>query len=174
MGSETADQVRDEEDVELAWLGRRAGHVSKAVKGLLLGLAAALGLELTNDPGAALLALLGTVVAVVVGNVYADAIQFEIERGTIFGRRALASTADHSLGILIGAIPALVLFTLAWLDIVDIDLAIDLAIWSGIGLLAVLGYVGGRLGGGTRRDAVVHGVLLAGLGIVVLAVKSLH
>ena len=73
--------MRVDGDPEVAWLVRRAGHVSKTVKGLLIGLAAALGLELTQDAGAAALALAGTVLAVLLGNVYGDAIQHEIEHG---------------------------------------------------------------------------------------------
>jgi hypothetical protein len=61
-----------------------------------------------------------------------------------------------------------------WLDVIDTELAVDLVVWSGIGLLLVLGYAGGRLGGATPRGALIHGVLLASLGVVVLAVKSLH
>ena len=66
------------------------------------------------------------------------------------------------------------LLVAAWLDVIDTQLAVDLVVWSGIGLLLVLGYAGGRLGGATPRGAVMHGVLLASLGVVVLAVKSLH
>ena len=60
------------------------------------------------------------------------------------------------------------------LDAIDAPLAVDLVVWSGIGLLLVLGHAGGRLGGATHRGALIHGVVLASLGIVVLAVKSLH
>jgi uncharacterized protein YacL len=166
--------MRVDGDPEVAWLVRRAGHVSKSVKGLLIGLAAALGLELTQDAGAAALALAGTVIAVLLGNVYGDAIQHEIEHGRRLDRRALAGVVWHSVGVILGALPAFLLLVAAWLDVIDTQLAVDLVVWSGIGLLLVLGYGGGRLGGATPRGAVMHGVLLASLGVVVLAVKSLH
>ena len=161
-------------DPEVAWLVRRAGHVSKTVKGLLIGLAAALGLELTLDAGAAALALAGTVIAVLLGNVYGDAIQHEIQQGRQLDRRALANVVWHSVGVILGALPAFLLLLAAWLDAIDPQLAVDLVVWSGIGLLLVLGYAGGRLGGATQRGALIHGVVLASLGVVVLAVKSLH
>lgn len=166
--------MRDDANLEVAWLVRRAAHVSKTVKGLLIGLAAALGLELTQDAGAAALALAGTVIAVLLGNVYGDAIQHEIKRGRQLDRRSLASVVWHSVGVILGALPAFLLLVAAWLDAIDMPLAVDLVVWSGIGLLLVLGYAGGRLGGAARRGALIHGVVLASLGIVVLAVKSLH
>ena len=166
--------MRADDNGEVAWLVRRAGHVSKTVKGLLIGLAAALGLELTQDAGAAALALTGTVIAVLLGNVYGDAIQHEIEHGRRLDRHALAGVAWHSVGVILGALPAFLLLVAAWLDAIDTPLAVDLVVWSGIGLLLVLGYAGGRLGGAKQGGALIHGVVLASLGIVVLAVKSLH
>ena len=38
-------------------------------------------------------------------------------------------------------------------DAIDTSLAVDLVVWSGIGLLLVLGYAGGRLGGAAHRGA---------------------
>jgi hypothetical protein len=159
---------------EIDWLSRRADHVSKAIKGLLLGLAAALGLELTQDAGAAALALLGTVLAVTLGNVYGDAVQHEITQKRRLRWAELRPVAGHSMGIVLGALPAFVLFVAAWLEIITVDLAIDATIWSGIGLLLVLGYAAGRLGGDSQRGALGHAVVLASLGMVVLLVKSIH
>ncbi len=166
--------MREDGSAEVVWLARRAGHVSKSVKGLLIGLAAVLGLELTQDAGAAALALAGTVIAVLLGNIYGDAIQHEIQLGRRLDRHALATVVWHSVGVVVGALPAFLLLVAAWLGVIDMQLAVDLVVWSGIGLLLVLGYAGGRLGGVTQRGALIHGALLASLGVVVLAVKSLH
>ena len=162
---------RDPGSVEVAWVARRAGHVAKAVKGVLLALAAALALEISSDAGAAALGLLGTVIAVMFANAYADWLQAEIERGRRLGLADLRHVAGRSLGVAAGALPAFLLFVAAWLGWLAIDATIDLAIWIGIGLLFAFGYVGGRLRGDQQTGALVHGFLLAVVGIGVLLIK---
>jgi len=163
-----------DDSVEVEWVARRANHVSKTIKGILLALAAALGLELASDAGAAALALAGTVVAVVFGNVYGDAMQDEIRSARRMDIRRLGPVIRHSAAIVLGAAPAFVLFTLAWLEVIATETAIDVALWSGIGLLFVLGYFSGRVIGDEKSAALKHGFLLAVIGVGVLALKSLH
>jgi hypothetical protein len=175
----TAIQAEDDPDFravdpEVEWISRRATHVAKAIKGLLVALVAALALELTLDPGAAALGLAGTVVAVLAADVYEHAVQEEIQSGRRLDRREMARVFGHSAGIPLGAAPALFLFILAWLGIIATDLAIDGSLWSGIGALVVLGYASGRLRGDAYRPALVHGLLLAALGLGVLALKAAH
>jgi hypothetical protein len=153
---------------------RRADHVAKTIKGLLVALVAALALELTDDPGAAALGLIGTVAAVLAGNVYADFVEADIASGRRLGPRDVAGLTWHSVGIGAGAVPAFVLFVLAWLGVIAVLTAIDVAIWSGIALLLLLGYLSGRLRGDDRLHAALHGTLLALVGIGVLALKSIH
>lgn len=147
----------DDDSVEVAWVARRAGHVAKAVKGVLIALAAALALEISSDAGAAALGLLGTVIAVMFANAYADWLQAEIERGRRLGLADLRHVAGRSLGVAAGALPAFLLFVAAWLGWLTVEATIDLAIWIGIGLLFVFGYVGGRLRGDQQAAALMHG-----------------
>ena len=80
----------------------------------------------------------------------------------------------HSIGIPLGALPAFLLFVATWLGLMVTEIAIDVAIWSGIALLFVLGHSSGRLRGDDQGHALLHGLLLAVIGLAVLAVKSLH
>ena len=168
----TLDGRRQKDDaVEVAWVARRAGHVSKAVKGVLIALAAALALELSTDAGAAALGLLGTVIAIMFANAYADWMQTEIVQGRRLKLADVRSVAGHSVGVGLGALPGFLLFVAAWLGLLAIEATIDLAIWSGIGLLLMFGYVGGRLQGDGRPAALLHGLLLAVVGLGVLLIK---
>lgn len=155
----------------MAWEARRAGHVSKAVKGVLIALAAALALELSADAGAAAFGLLGTVIAIMLANAYADWMQTEIEESRRPKLSDVGSVAGLSASVVFGALPGFLLFVAAWLGVLAIEATIDLAIWSGIGLLFVFGYAGDRLGGDGRPAALLHGLLLAIIGLGVLLIK---
>jgi hypothetical protein len=159
---------------EVDWIAQRAGYVAKAVKGLLIALAIALSLELTSDAGAAALALVGSVLGLLAANLYADFVQREIEAGHRLSLTEIRALMGHSLAIPAGAAPAFLLFVAAWLQIVSTDLAINAAIWSGIGLLFVLGYASGRMQSDTRLQAVGHGLILGLVGVGVLIVKTVH
>jgi hypothetical protein len=135
----------DTGSAETEWVVRRAGHVGKSVKGLLVALVVALSLELTGDAGAAALALLGTALAIFFSNLYEDYVQREIESGRRLGLADLGSIAGHLVGIPLGIAPAFVLFVLAWFGTISTEWAVDAAIWSGIGLLFALGYLSGRI-----------------------------
>jgi hypothetical protein len=164
----------DAASAQAEWVARRAGHVAKAVKGLLVALVMALSLELTSDAGAAALALLGTVLAILFSNLYGDYLQREVEAGRRLLLADLRSLAGHLIGIPLGIVPAFVLFVLAWLGIISTAWAVDAAIWSGIGLLFALGFLSGRIQGNDRVHAVGHGLVLAVIGIAILALKTLH
>ena len=111
--------MREDGSAEVVWLARRAGHVSKSVKGLLIGLAAVLGPELTQDAGAAALALAGTVIAALLGNMYGDGIQHEIQLGRRLDRRALATVVWRCAAAAVAGGPPAAPSTLPGLDRLD-------------------------------------------------------
>ena len=165
---------RDAGSAEAEWVVRRAGHVAKTIKGLLVALVVALSLELTGDAGAAALALLGTSLAILFSNLYEDYVQREIEAGRRLGLVDLRALAGHLVGIPLGIAPAFVLFMLAWVGVISTEQAVDAVIWSGIGLLFALGYLSAWIQGNDRVHALGHGLVLAIIGIAILALKSLH
>ena len=79
-------------------------------------------------------------------------LQTEIEQGRRLGLADVPSVAAKSVGIVLGALPAFALFIAAWLGLLAIETTVDLAIWSGIALLFVFGYVAGRLQGDTQVE----------------------
>ena len=163
----TTDRSWSDDSEEVAWVARRAGYVSKAVKGVLIALAAALALDVSADAAATALGLVGTVM-----RDYAPAFASEeIEQGRRLGLADVPSVAAHSVGVALGALPAFALFIAAWLGLLAVETTVDLAIWSGIALLFVFGYVAGRLQGDTQVAALVHALLLAVVGLGVLLIK---
>jgi hypothetical protein len=176
MAPPTADPVApgDVERGEIEWVARRSHHVSKTIKGLLLALAAALALELTVDAGAAALALAVSVIGVMAADLYEHAVQQEVETASRIDRRSARALMGSAIGIAAGASLAFALFILAWLEVITTELAIDTAIWSGIGVLFALGYLSARMRSEERGRALMHGSVLALIGIGVLALKTLH
>jgi len=155
----------------VAWVAKRAGYVSKGVKGVFIALAAALALDLSADAGAAALGLVGTIIAILFANAYADWLQIEIDQSRRLGLSDVPAVAGHSVGVALGALPALLLFIAAWLGLMAIATAVDLAVWTGIAMLFALGYAAGRLQGDTKPSAMSHGVKLAVVGLGVLLIK---
>jgi hypothetical protein len=149
-------------------------HIGRAVKGLLVALAAVVVFDWSADPGTATLALIGAIVAVLAGDLYAEALQRDVlsRRGPT-ASEVLEIGVQH-MGIPLGGVPTLALFVLAWTGLIDTALAIDISLWCGIALLGGLGFFAARLRGESARRALVHGTALAVLGVVVLVIKTLH
>ena len=167
------DRSWDDDTVEVAWVAKRANHVAKTIKGVLVAMAASLALEATSDPGAAALGLIGTVIAIGFASIYGDWLQTEIEEGRRLRPGSLPLVAGRSAGVALGALPATLLFVAAWLGLVSAGTAVDLSLWIGVGLLFVFGYVGARLRRDTRGGAALQGLLLSVVGLGVLALKYL-
>lgn len=138
---------------------------------MLIALAAALALDISGDAGTAAFGLVGTAMAIMLANFYADWLQAEVEQRRRLRPADVPPVVFRSIGVLLGAIPALLLFIAAWLGLLAIATVVDLAVWSGIALLFAFGYVGGRLRGDQQRAAVVHGFLLAVIGFGVMLIK---
>jgi hypothetical protein len=131
-------------------------------------------LDWSADAGTAAIALIGSVVAVLAGDLYADALQRDVQSRHRPGWRELRATALDHAGIPVGALPILVLFVLAWIGRIETGVAATLAVWAGVALLGALGFMAARL----RRESIArslgHAATLALVGVVVLLIKTLH
>ena len=104
-------------------------------------------------------------------NAYADWLQIEIDQSRRLGLSDVPAVAGHSVGVALGALPAQLLFIAAWLGLMAIATAVDLAVWTGIAMLCALGYAAGRLQGDTKPSAMSHGFKLAVVGLGVPRIK---
>jgi hypothetical protein len=156
------------------WRPSWEGHIAKLVKGLIVALSAVVVLEWSADPGTATLALVGAVVAVIVGDLYADMLQRDVESRRRLAWEGLRRSGDQHVGIALGAIPAVCLFVLAWTGVIDTGLALDLSVWGGIVLLGGVGYAAARLRHESISRALGHAAILALIGVFVLVIKVLH
>jgi hypothetical protein len=85
----------------------------------------------------------------------------------------LASGAGHEATVLMGGVPAMVVFLAATLAGVDSFEAERLALYSTVVLLGVLGYVGAHFTGRSRAHSWLEALGAALLGLVMVAAKSL-
>lgn len=131
-------------------------------------------LDWSADPSTATLALVAAVVAVLVGDLYADMLQRDVQSRRRPAWGELRSSGEQHVGIALGAIPALCLFVLAWSGVIDTGLALDLSVWGGIALLGGIGFVAARLRHEPIARALGHAALLALVGVVVLVIKAVH
>lgn len=169
MGEGAADDA-----AELMGRVSRAGDIAKMVKGLIVAVAFVVVLDRTEDPAVASVGLAVTVLAVMVGDAYALALEREIDSRQRLGRRDLGAVFRHISAIAIGATPVLVVFVLAWIGLLEADTASNLAVWGGIALLGALGFAAAHLRGERTLRSLAHGGALALIGVGVLAIESLH
>jgi hypothetical protein len=155
-----------------AHLGSR--QVSRVIYGSIIGLALVVALEAhPPPPGAVIASLLGTAMAVALAEIYSELVGFETSRrrkaGATEVRRLSADVATVGLGV---AFPA-VFFLVAATGAIESDTAFTLAKWTGLGLIGVYGYAGGRLSGAGVGAALLQGVAVALIGASLIVLKSL-
>lgn len=136
-----------------------------------LALVAALGRE--EDPLPTLLALLGAVVAFIVGEVYDAGVETQIRRRHGLRLRELGDISYEQSYIAAGAAPSIVIFIFAAAGVIDAALADNLAVYTGVGLLGALGWTAGRLAQQRMLRCLVYGLEAALLGALVIAFKVL-
>jgi hypothetical protein len=148
--------------------------VSRVVYGSIIGLALVVALEAhPPPPGAVIASLLGTAVAVALAELYSELIGFK----TIRHRKADA-TEVRRLSVDVAAVafgisfPA-VFFLLAATDAVQAETAFTIAKWTGLGLIGVYGYAGGRLSGAGAAASLLQAAAVALTGAALIVLKSL-
>jgi hypothetical protein len=155
-------------------IGRRgAARVGRSVKGMFVALALVAALGREQDPLPTLLALLGAVVAFTVGEVYDAAIETQIRRRHGLRLRELGDISYEQSYIAAGAVPSIVIFIFASAGVIDAALADHLAVYTGVGLLGILGWTAGRLAGQHVLRCLLYGFEAALIGALVIAFKVL-
>jgi hypothetical protein len=151
-----------------------SSQVARVVYGAIVGLALVVALEThPPTPGAMVATLLGTGLAVGLAEVYSETLGTEVRtrrRLDPAHRRAIwTDTLAVAFGI---GFPA-VFFVLAAAGAVEVDTAFELAKWSGLGLIALYGFVAARLSGASLTAALVKSGAVASIGAFLIVLKSL-
>ena len=87
--------------------------------------------------------------------------------------RAIRSSVHHARGLLVAAVPpCLVLFLGSW-GIIDDGVAIELALWSGILVLAWLGFLIFWRAGYGILGRLLGALITGGFGVILIVVKAI-
>jgi hypothetical protein len=149
-------------------------HVSRVLYGAIIGLALIFSLE-RHPPGAQemVLLLLGTAFTVALAEVFSDVIGTETRTHRRIQRREVRGIAGDSLAVAFGIAFPVVFFELAALGAMNLQLAFDVAEWSGIALTAFYGWSAARLAGQGHLAAAVQACAVALIGAAVIGLKVL-
>jgi len=152
----------------------RSRQVSRVIYGSIVGLAVIVVLE-SHPPaaGVALATMLGTALAVGLAELYSELIGEELRAGRRITWHAVAEELDAVAAVAFGVASPSVFFLLAVLGVMTVDTAIDVAKWSGVGLIAAYGFVGARLTGRGGQRAVAEAVAVGLIGAVLIGLKAL-
>ncbi|HWH95151.1 MAG TPA: hypothetical protein VNT03_14920 [Baekduia sp.] len=155
-----------------AHLGSR--QVARVVYGTIIGMALVVALE-DHPPRSGVVAarLLATGLAVGLAEFYSEVVGLETRSRSGVGRaqlsHVLADVAAVGVGI---AFPA-IFFILAAAGVLEVDAAFTVAKWSGLGLISMYGFVGGRLAGAGLAVSLLQAVAVGVIGGALIAFKAL-
>ena len=148
--------------------------MSKVVYGSIIGLALVVALEAHPPDSAAVIAtLVGTAIAVALAELYSEVVGLQVRghrRARGAERRELI--ADIRAVIFGVSFPA-VFFILAAAGVFDQDTAFDSAKWTGLGLIALYGFVGARVSGAGLVRSLLQASTVALIGGALIALKAL-
>lgn len=106
-------------------------------------------------------------------HIYVHAAHSQLSGDTRNLFRRSAAAARSELGILEGGIPAMVVFlVVSWIDPGAVTAA-QMALWFTVVLLAVVGFLGARHAGRSRRASMGEAAGAAMLGVLMVAAKTL-
>jgi hypothetical protein len=149
-------------------------QVSRVIYGSIIGLALVVALQAhPPKPGVVVASILGTAVAVALAELYSELVGFETAN-----RRPAARDDRLHIEKDVGAVafgisfPA-IFFVLAAASVVDDDTAFTLAKWTGVGLIGIYGFAGGRLGGRSMLASIVQALAVALIGAALIGLKAL-
>jgi hypothetical protein len=149
-------------------------QVARVIYGAIIGLALVVALE-THPPAAGVVvaSLVATAVAVALAEVYSEVVGIETRERRRVVRADLVHVAKDGAAVAIGiAFPA-VFFIGASLGVLETDTAFTVAKWSGVGLIAFYGFCAARLAGARLHISLLQGFVVALVGALLIALKSL-
>jgi hypothetical protein len=150
-----------------------SGQVARIVYGSIIGLAVVVAVEAhPPTPGAMVATLLGTGLAVGLAEVYSETLGAEVRTRRRLDRAHRRAIWTDTLAVAFGIGFPAVFFVLAAAGAVDVDTAFDLAKWSGLGLIALYGFLAARLSGAPLAAALVKSGAVASIGAFLIVLKA--
>jgi hypothetical protein len=155
-----------------AHLGTR--QVGRVIYGAIIGMSLVVALE-AHPPGPGVVAatLLATAVAVGLAELYSEVIGAETRQRRRLGRAQLGPILDDVAAVAFGIAFPTIFFVLAAVGVLDADTAFTIAKWSGLGLISLYGFLGGRLSGQTLWVSLLQALAVGVIGGVLIAFKAL-
>lgn len=156
----------------LAHLGTR--QVARVVYGAIIGMAIIVVLE-DHPPGAGAVAgeLVATALTVALAEFYSEVLGAETRARGRVGSADMRQILDNAFAVAFGVAFPAVFFVLAAAGAMQLDTAFTVAKWSGVGLIAFYGISAARLAGARVPESLLHGVGVAALGALLIALKAL-
>ena len=155
-----------------AHLGSR--QVSRVIYGSIIGLALIVALEEHPPSSRVVVAtLLGTALAVGLAEFYSDVIGTETRLRRHVRRAELPDMMYDVAAVAYGiAFPA-VFFVLAAADAIEEETAFTIAKWSGVGFIAVYGFIAAHLAGDSVSASTLRALAAGLIGAFLIVLKSL-
>jgi hypothetical protein len=153
-------------------LGSR--QVARVVYGSIIGLALIVALaEHPPGPGAEIVWLLGTAVAVGLAEVYSDVVGHETRTRHRVQRADLRRMSVQATAAAFGVAFPSVFFLLPLAGVGTVDEAFTLAKWTGLFLIGFYGFWAARFAGASVQRALLNASLVALVGAALIVLKSL-
>ena len=144
------------------------------IYGAIIGLALVVALQ-NHPPEAGVMVgfIIATAVAVALAELYSDIIGTETRTHARVDPARTRSIAKEAAAVACGiGLPA-VFFVLASAGAIEIDTAFTIAKWTGLGLIGLYGYFGGRLSGRSVPASILHALAVGLIGGFLIAFKAL-
>jgi VIT1/CCC1 family predicted Fe2+/Mn2+ transporter len=151
-----------------------SAQVSRVIYGAIIGLALVVALQ-DHPPAAGVMAgfLVATAVAVALAELYSDIIGTETRTHARVDSARRRHIATEAAAVACGiAFPA-VFFVLASAGALELDSAFTIAKWSGLGLIGLYGFIGGRISGRSVPASILHALTVGLIGGFLIAFKAL-
>jgi VIT1/CCC1 family predicted Fe2+/Mn2+ transporter len=146
---------------------------SRIIYGAIIGLALVVALEEHPPSSRVVATLLGTALAVGLAEFYSDIIGTETRTRRHVRRAELPDMLYDVAAVAYGiAFPA-VFFVLAAADAIEEDTAFTIAKWSGVGLIAVCGFIAAHLAGDSLSASTLRALAAGLIGALLIALKAL-
>ena len=149
-------------------------QVSRVIYGAIIGMALIVTLEKhPPEAGVVIASILGTALAVALAELYSDIVGAETRTHTRVARARIRKFAEAAGAVAFGiAFPA-VFFLLAAAGAMEVATAFTAAKWSGLGLIAIYGFVGAQLSGRSLPASLLHALAVGLIGGFLIGLKAL-
>ena len=149
-------------------------QVSRVIYGAIIGLALVVSLE-KHPPAAGVVvaSICGTALAVALAELYSDIVGAETRTHRRVGRAGRRSFVKTAAAVAFGISFPAVFFILSAAGAMVVATAFTAAKWSGLGLIALYGYVGAQLSGRSLPASLLHALAVGLIGGFLIGLKAL-